>query len=74
MPFDRPVILMCPPDHFSVDYVINPWMAGNEGALDLGLARAQWDALRDALAAGDAQAIHAQLARARHNRADYDGD
>ena len=23
-------ILMCPPDYFTVDYVINPWMAGNE--------------------------------------------
>ena len=21
-------ILMCPPDYFSVDYVINPWMSG----------------------------------------------
>ena len=22
-------ILMCPPDYFTVDYVINPWMTGN---------------------------------------------
>lgn len=40
-------ILMCPPDHFRVDYVINPWMAGHEGGLDPALARAQWQALRD---------------------------
>jgi len=43
-------ILMCPPDYFSVDNVINPWMAGNEGQLDLDLARRQWDGLHDALA------------------------
>jgi N-dimethylarginine dimethylaminohydrolase len=43
-------ILMCAPDHFSVDYVINPWMAGNEGKLDLALAERQWQALHDALA------------------------
>ncbi|NND35593.1 MAG: hypothetical protein HKN81_00520 [Gammaproteobacteria bacterium] len=48
---DKPRILMCPPDYFSVDYVINPWMAGNEGALDRDRARVQWDALRDALSA-----------------------
>jgi N-dimethylarginine dimethylaminohydrolase len=46
----RQKILMCPPDHFSVDYVINPWMAGNEGQPDLALAGAQWAALREALA------------------------
>jgi N-dimethylarginine dimethylaminohydrolase len=43
-------ILMCPPDYFSVENVINPWMAGNEGQLDLDLARRQWDGLHDALA------------------------
>ena len=36
---------MCPPDFFSVDYVINPWMAGNEGSLDAALAREQWETL-----------------------------
>ncbi len=41
---DRPKMLMCPPDHFSVDYVINPWMAGNEGAPDQDRTRIQWDA------------------------------
>lgn len=43
-------ILMCPPDFFTVDYVINPWMAGHEGSLDRGLARTQWQALRDTIA------------------------
>jgi N-dimethylarginine dimethylaminohydrolase len=43
-------ILMCPPDFFSVEHVINPWMAGNEGQLDLDLARQQWHGLHDALA------------------------
>ncbi len=46
----RPRILMCPPDHFSVEYVINPWMAGEEGAPDIGLAQKQWAQLRDMLA------------------------
>jgi N-dimethylarginine dimethylaminohydrolase len=41
---------MCPPDHFSVEYVINPWMAGNEGAMNPALARRQWDNLHDVLA------------------------
>ena len=42
-------ILMCPPTYFSVDYVINPWMAGNEGSLDPELAHRQWESLRDSL-------------------------
>ena len=43
-------ILMCPPDYFSVDYVINPWMAGHKEGLSLERARQQWDALRDSIA------------------------
>jgi N-dimethylarginine dimethylaminohydrolase len=42
---------MCPPDYFSIEHVINPWMAGNEGMLDTGLAQAQWQRLHDELAA-----------------------
>lgn len=41
---------MCPPEYFSVEYVINPWMAGNEGVLDSANARRQWETLRDTLA------------------------
>jgi N-dimethylarginine dimethylaminohydrolase len=40
---------MCPPDYFSVENVINPWMAGNEGTLDAELARSQWQRLYDEL-------------------------
>ncbi|CAN5169738.1 hypothetical protein BH24PSE2_BH24PSE2_14750 [soil metagenome] len=43
-------ILMCPPDYFSVEYEINPWMAGNTGQLSLELAHSQWQNLRDVLA------------------------
>lgn len=46
----RHKILMCPPDYFKVEYSINPWMAGNEGALDRDRAFDQWRTLRDALA------------------------
>jgi N-dimethylarginine dimethylaminohydrolase len=45
----RDRILMCPPDYFTVDYVINPWMAGQDSALDIALAKRQWRELRDAI-------------------------
>lgn len=45
-PRTRPY-LMCPPDHFRVDYAINPWMTGDP--VDAGLARRQWDGLVAAL-------------------------
>jgi len=40
---------MCPPDYFTVDYVINPWMAGNVDSLDIDRAMEQWTELRDAI-------------------------
>jgi len=40
-------ILMCPPDYFTVDYVINPWMAGHEETLSLERAKQQWQHLHD---------------------------
>jgi len=43
-------ILMCPPDHYGVDYVINPWMQGQLGRTDRALAQRQWDGLRKVLA------------------------
>lgn len=49
MTANRDKILMCPPDYFAVDYVINPWMAGHESNLDLDLAKEQWRNLRDAI-------------------------
>ena len=39
--------LMCRPEHFTVRYAINPWMASGE-AVDTALAVRQWHALRDA--------------------------
>ncbi|MGE3623792.1 MAG: dimethylarginine dimethylaminohydrolase family protein [Bdellovibrionales bacterium] len=50
VPDVRQKILLCAPDFFTVDYVINPWMEHNRGNTDHGLARRQWTALRDALA------------------------
>ncbi len=38
-------ILMCPPTYFGVQYVINPWMAGNVGVADQHKAQCQWDTL-----------------------------
>jgi len=40
-------ILMCPPDYFSVDYVINPWMDGNSGEPDPDRVSQQWERLRE---------------------------
>ena len=37
-------ILVCPPTYFGVEYVINPWMAGNVGAASASVAQRQWDA------------------------------
>jgi N-dimethylarginine dimethylaminohydrolase len=34
--------LMCPPHHFGVEYVINPWMQGQIKAADQELATRQW--------------------------------
>lgn len=45
----RDRILMCPPDYFTVDYVINPWMAGQEDELDKARATEQWNTLKDEL-------------------------
>jgi N-dimethylarginine dimethylaminohydrolase len=42
-------ILMCPPDHFEIAYVINPWMEGQFANTDDSLAHRQWQTLRDAL-------------------------
>ena len=38
-------LLVCPPTYFGVEYVINPWMAGNVGAASRTNAMRQWDAL-----------------------------
>lgn len=46
----RPRVLMCPTDHFGVEYVINPWMEGQIGRVDIDKAAAQWQRLHDTLA------------------------
>lgn len=45
----RHVFLMCPPEHFTVAYIINPWMHGNLRSIDHAAAKQQWRALYDAL-------------------------
>ncbi len=44
MTFDRPTILMCPPDFYGIEYEINPWMSRSRES-DPDLARQQWHAL-----------------------------
>jgi N-dimethylarginine dimethylaminohydrolase len=48
-PSKRSRILMCAPTHFEVSYVINPWMDGNQHAIQPARALAQWNALREVL-------------------------
>jgi N-dimethylarginine dimethylaminohydrolase len=40
--------LMCPPEHYVVEYAINPWMDTGT-PVDAGLAVKQWEGLRDTL-------------------------
>lgn len=39
-------ILMCPPDHFHVNYAINPWMHGNQDQVSQQEAARQWQELK----------------------------
>src|SRR5690606_37016588 len=55
MPTTR--ILMCPPDHFHVNYQINPWMKGNLNQVDQAQAMQQWQALRAAIVAAGGEAL-----------------
>jgi N-dimethylarginine dimethylaminohydrolase len=41
-------ILMCPPDHYGIEYEINPWMNRSLGAVR-AVAFTQWTKLRDTL-------------------------
>jgi N-dimethylarginine dimethylaminohydrolase len=45
----RPTYLMCPPRLYDVNYVINPWMAGNVHASSRERAEQQWHQLYEAL-------------------------
>ena len=48
--FKGPTFLMCSPKLYDVNYVINPWMAGNVSRTSRKQAAAQWEDLRTALA------------------------
>jgi N-dimethylarginine dimethylaminohydrolase len=41
-------LLLCPPDHFGIEYEINPWMSRARNA-EPALAREQWRGLHDTL-------------------------
>ena len=45
----RATFLMCPPNLYDVDYVINPWMAGNVHTSSQPRAAAQWRNLYEAI-------------------------
>jgi N-dimethylarginine dimethylaminohydrolase len=44
----RPRILMCPPDHYGIEYEINPWMSRSRGSSP-EKAKSQWQQLHDTL-------------------------
>lgn len=53
--------LMCPPKLYDVDYVINPWMAGNVHASSRTRAAEQWQRLYEAVSTiADVQLIEPQ--------------
>lgn len=42
--FDRPTIMMCPPDYYGIEYEINPWMSRSRQS-DADLSKQEWQAL-----------------------------
>ncbi|SNT02656.1 N-Dimethylarginine dimethylaminohydrolase [Granulicella rosea] len=57
--FSRPTYLMCSPQWYDVDYVINPWMAGNVHRPSRDVAFNQWKALYQHLQAiADVRLLH----------------
>jgi N-dimethylarginine dimethylaminohydrolase len=46
---DRARLLMCPPVHYEIAYVINPWMREQLGNTDASQAMREWEGLRFAL-------------------------
>lgn len=47
--FNRPAFLMCAPEWYDVNYVINPWMAGNLHQSSRDTAFSQWKTLHQHL-------------------------
>ena len=59
--FDKPTYLMCPPEWYDVNYVINPWMAGNEHQPARDTVFAQWKSLYQTLQQiADVRLLHAR--------------
>jgi ornithine--oxo-acid transaminase len=57
--YTRPTFLMCPPEWFGVDYVLNPWMAGNVNRSSRDLAFAQWKGFHNVLrSVADVRLLH----------------
>jgi N-dimethylarginine dimethylaminohydrolase len=57
--FTRPTFLMCPPEWYSVEYAINPWMAGNINRSSRDLAFAQWKGIHNVLrGVADVRLLH----------------
>lgn len=51
-----PHILMSPPDFFTVEYAINPWMT--QGAVDTDTAKRQWESLYQAITQKAGARVH----------------
>jgi len=45
----KQTIMMCAPDFFDVNYVINAWMDGNRGQVDKSTAKRQWNNYKNLL-------------------------
>jgi N-dimethylarginine dimethylaminohydrolase len=59
--FNHPTYLMCPPEWYDVDYVINPWMAGNLHQPSRDTAFMQWKNLYQELQRiADVRLLHAR--------------
>jgi ornithine--oxo-acid transaminase len=57
--FTRPTYVMCPPEWYDVDYVLNPWMAGNVHRSSRDLAFAQWKGFHNVLrGVADVRLLH----------------
>ena len=61
--FTRPTFLMCPPEWYGADYVLNPWMssgrAGKGHTFSRDLAFAQWKGLHNVLrSVADVRLLH----------------
>jgi N-dimethylarginine dimethylaminohydrolase len=56
-------LLLCPPDHYGIEYEINPWMSRARGA-EAPVAQKQWKELHATLSKLDSK-IHLITAQPR---------